>query len=113
MTDQEKMLMLDLLLRDMRGAFPCHGDKRLKAAMSLAVDLGLEKHQDSISELETYDYMDGRHFRTSVEYGGYEGLEDMHRLKATYFDKSEEFKDMAVENMTYPEYRFDDWEITP
>ena len=37
-------------------------------------------------------------------------MDSLHNLSHTYRDKSNEFKDIAIEYLTYPEHRFDDWE---
>ena len=37
-------------------------------------------------------------------------MDELHNLKSTYMDKSDEFKFVAEEYLTYPDNRFDDWE---
>ena len=101
MTEKEKILLLQLLLIDMRGSFPVGGweDKRMIKARDLAIELGLEKHQERIRELaedEEDDYKDGRHFRCDVALGGYEGMSVLHGLDLTFHDKPIEFRKAAT-----------------
>ena len=114
MDNREKILALQLLLEDMRGAFPIRGwrDQRMTAAYDLATELEFTAHILSIKELgDSDEYRDGRHFRMSVEYGGYEDMDKLHGFNnITYHDKSEEFKLLMQENLEFPEYRFDDWQ---
>ncbi|WJJ55365.1 hypothetical protein QB910_000121 [Dabrowskivirus KKP3916] len=113
MNDKEKTLLLELILRDIRANWAFDLEKRVNVALNLATELKLEKHIGCIADFQQTmgsNWCDGRHFRTSVEYGGYEGMSSMHNLEYTYNDKSEEFKAMAYEYITYPEYAFEDWE---
>lgn len=111
MTEEEKILALQLLLQDMRGSFPLegYGDVRMVEAKKLADELGFKAHSDSIQELADDDYRDGRHFRTSVENGGYEGMDSLHNLPSTFHDKSEEFRRLMTATLQFPEYIFSDW----
>ena len=116
MNRDEKILMLQILLEDMRGSFPLAGwgDRRMTQAHALATELGLEAHAARIVQLaEDDDYRDGRHFRVGHEYGGYEGMGALHPLKSTFHDKSVEFRRFATGLLEFPEYRFEDWDQEP
>ncbi len=112
LTKEEKILALQLLLEDMRGSFPLRGwdDIRMVEAKKLADELGFKAHSESIQELGDYDdYRDGRHFRTSVERGGYEGMSSWHNLARTFHDKSVEFRKFITSTLEYPDSSFEDW----
>jgi hypothetical protein len=106
MNDREKTLLLQLILEDIRGNWAYDLDSRVLMARELAEELSLKAHQDRI---DAFEYDDGRHFRTSYLDGGYEGMEVLHGLSQTIADKSPEFQQAAA-ILTYPEYRFDDWD---
>ncbi|MCM3560616.1 hypothetical protein [Brevibacillus borstelensis] len=109
MDRNEKILLLQLLLLDIRGNWGWENKSRSLKAQELADELGFEAHAEHIREYREWGEEDGRHFRTSVNNGGYEGMDDWHGLKHTFTDKSDEFKAIAKEYLTFPEYRFDDW----
>lgn len=114
METKEKTLLLQLILEDLRGNWGYDAPIRALKARELAKELGLDKHYERIKSYmkesnECGDW-DGRYFRCSKEHGGYEGMDEMHGLTKTLKDKSEEFKKEALDILTYPEYRFDDYE---
>jgi len=108
----EKILLLQKIMEDMRGAFPkeTYKDRRLFKAKELADELGLAEQSAAIqSYVEGHGYGDGRYFRTSYLRGGYCDMEVLHGLTDTYHDKSDEFK-LAIHHICeYPEYAFDDY----
>jgi hypothetical protein len=110
MEKNEKMLLLDLLLQDIRGNWGWENNSRTDLALQLANELGLGEHINRINSYLRLDYRDGRHFRIAFENGGYEGMKNHHDLEYTFNDKSEEFRKLALEYLTYPEYRFADIE---
>lgn len=110
MDKNEKMLLLDLLLQDIRGNWGWENKSRTSLALTLAEELGLNEHINKINDYLNLEYKDGRYFRTDFKYGGYEGMSSYHNLEYTYHDKSEEFKKLADGYLTYPDYRFTDFE---
>lgn len=112
MSREEKLLLLQLILKDIRGNWGYNLGKRVDKALDLANDLKLDEFIESIKEYREdckEGYNDGRFFRMSYEDGGYEDMEELHGLKHTIVDKSNEFKS-EIRILTYPENRFDDWE---
>lgn len=113
MNREEKILLLQLILEDIRGNWGWELWERVSKAKELAEELELEKHIEHINEFrDIYNYCgtrDGRHFRTDCENGGYIGMDRLYNLNKTIKDKSDKFK-LEVSILTYPEYRFDDWE---
>ena len=109
MNNNEKMLLLDLLLQDIRGNWGWENEDRTGLARKLAEELSLKSHVQSLSDYEAEGKGDGRFFRTSMKNGGYRGLKTTHGLNYTYHDRSEKFKKLAKEYLTHPKYAFDDW----
>ena len=126
MGNQEKTLLLELILRDLRGNWN-NPRPRAKKALALAEELELPVYISSIKTYigssEEYGDWDGRYFRCSTKSGGYEGMEELHGLYSTkkdedgneehyytFADKSDEFKKEAEAILTYPESRFEDYE---
>jgi len=107
MDNKEKGLLLDLILRDIRGNWGWENGNRVGKAMQLATELNFPK---TIALINSYDYEDGRHFREPFSNGGYEGMSIVHNLPETITDKSKEFQDEAVKYLTYPDNAFEDWE---
>lgn len=107
MTQQEKGLLLEMILRDIRGNWGWQNGDRVGKARELATELNLDQ---VVSLIDAYDYEDGRHFREPFERGGYEGMEVIHGLPFTICDKSKEFQRESILYLTYPEYAFTDYE---
>ena len=112
MIKEEKILLVELLLRDIRGNW-VRTNKRLKTAYTLCEELSTdevygEEFKVLAKEIKDWDKSDGRYFRSEFPYG-YEMMGYTHKLPYTYKDRSNEFKDMA-KLLTYPEYSFSDWE---
>ena len=111
MDRQEKILLLEMLMRDMRGSFPMTGtsDRRIEATLGLASELELIGLVDETYEwLDAADYYDGRFFRR-CDYN-YDVIAEMHELEYTYEDKSEEFKDKVCRLLDNPQFLFEDYE---
>ena len=111
MDKNEKILLLQLILEDIRGNWAFGLKNRCETALELAKELELQDFVGSINEYiqDCKDgYNDGRFFRTSYKRGGYEGMEILHGLNKTIMDKSQEFKN-SIDVLTYPEYRFEDY----
>ena len=117
MSENEKILALELILKDIRCNWAWGLEERVDAALDIATDLS-KNNKDyktmcaSINEfkevMKTEEYADGRYFR-DVFPEGYEGMDSLHGLTNTYKDKSDEFKE-CVGCLTYPEYAFTDYE---
>lgn len=108
MKKSEKLLLLELLMRDIRGAFP-NGEKdpRLLKVLGLAKELELDKLYNETQEwLKRCYYLDGRFFRDCEM--NYNEIAKMHNLKPTYKDKSKEFIYEAG-IIEYKEYIFKDY----
>lgn len=98
MNNEEKWFCLQAVLLDLRGDWSHRQAIRVATAHKLAMDLD---YQPTVLLCDEYDYEDGRHFRCSVDFGGYEGMEAKHGLPWTFLDKSEEVKDFIK---TYTHY---------
>lgn len=113
MDEKEKLLLIQLILEDIRGNWADELESRTNLALRLAEELNLQRHVESISEFQktmnSY-YCDGRYFRTNYEYGGYEGMSTLHGLEHKLEGRSEEFKKLDLDTLTYPEHRFEDYE---
>lgn len=107
MGDKEKIYLLQLLLEDIRGNWGWEIHPRIPFARQLAKELNLQAH---VKRIDDYDFSDGRHFRTYYHNGGYEGMDDMHGLHPTIRDKSDEFKKLVEDYITFPDSKFDDWD---
>lgn len=114
MNDSEKLLLVDLLLRDIRGNWGWENEPRDLKAQSLLKDLE-NKNKDTeilLSEIKAYSDMpfssrDGRYFR-EVYPGGYLDMSEVHEMDYTFKDKSQSFKQACIKYLTYPYYLFKD-----
>lgn len=129
MEKNEKILLLQLILEDLRGNWS-NPRQRAELALSLAKELEMPVFVSNIerymSSSEGFGDWDGRYFRDSHERGGYEGMHVLHNLFTmkvpewekegkeypyyTFADKSDEFKKAAEDILTYPESRFEDYD---
>lgn len=124
MNVKEKILLVQLLLEDIRGNWGWENAggfcDRAEAARDLCEEIAKELKDDNfyilsgtcseyISYSEDEGNYDGRFFR-DVFPQGYEHMDVLHGLTTTFIDKSEDFKLVAKQYLTYPEHRFDDWE---
>lgn len=124
MNVKEKILLVQLLLEDIRGNWG-HGwigrnaMDRANKAKSLCEEIAKELNDNNyfILAITCDEYLslcedgdgDGRFFREEFP-EGYENMDELHGLSPTYKDKSDEFKSVSEEYLTYPQNRFDDWE---
>ena len=121
MNVKEKILLVQLLLEDVRlnwcwekdGEICSRTIKARDLCEELVSDLGDDKFSilvDCCNEyISTYfENMDGRYFRDVFPYG-YQDMEILHNLTRTFSDKSDEFKMIIKEYITYPQYIFIDW----
>ena len=108
MRKEEKLLLLELLMKDVRGAFPENTqDERLLKILELSEELGLDNLYNETQEwLRHCDYLDGRQFRDCNM--NYDVISKMHSLKPTYKDKSYNFCKEAM-IIKYKEYIFSDY----
>ena len=118
MTKEETILMIQLLLEDIRGNWgwegPCRDIEASRLSESLIGEVdGMEELMLSILDYHNIDsgLKDGRYFRDAYPYG-YENMDQLHNLTKTFDDKSDEFKEIAIDFLTYPEYTFEDWDET-
>lgn len=119
MNVKEKILLVQLLLEDVRGNWGWEKHKgfrsRVKKARELCDEIADELNDNRFLTLASRcnEYInegdDGRFFRNEFPYG-YENMHELHGLNYTYIDKSNAFKTIAEEYLTYPKYRFRDWE---
>lgn len=120
MNIKEKILMVQLLLQDIRGNWGWENDdgicSRAIKARDLCEEIASELNDDKYLTLanscneyiETYfENGDGRYFRDEFPYG-YENMDGLHGLKYTFKDKSDDFKMVVKEYLTYPDYLFED-----
>ena len=120
MERDEKILAIQLLLEDNRGAFWI--DNRSLEALKLANELkedDWEYADNFISHIQDFRNGDcegdGRFFRDSYEYGGYELMDELHWFKNfweyskhTITDKSKEFQEIMMKNLQHLEYTFEE-----
>lgn len=118
MSIEEKLLALELILKDIRLNWSDDLEYRINAAEKISLDLLMNEKYNKDMECmlksirkfkkTVYDvWCDGRYFRTNYPMG-YKGMSCLHNLTYTYEDKSYKFKDV-VDCLTYPEYAFTDW----
>ncbi len=109
MSEKEKILLIELILRDIRYNWTEAYD-RAKEVRNLCLEVGGEQFNHLAKVCEEYmkDCGDGRFFRDTFP-EGYEGMDVIHGLEPTFLDKSEAFKQAAVDILTDPEYAFTDW----
>ena len=113
MRTPEKILMIELLLRDIRGNWGWELFHRAEKAKELCMSIsnevqGMDTLANSIKEYIDEPEKDGRFFR--IEYPlGYEDMEQLHEENYNIKGKSKEFVEIAKKYLTHPEYRFDDW----
>ena len=114
MTKNEKILLLELIMQDIRGNWGWDLGNRVRKCIELAEELRFDNQTERLkyylNEKISDGCCDGRYLRTNFENGGYRGMGEKHDLQYTYKDKSEEFKSVVDRFLTYPEYRFKDRE---
>lgn len=129
---QEKILLVELLLHDVR----CNWGEKVKERVEYAIKLcdEIDKESDiqgfrTLKEecniflkifgvndsrmefpngnVEEYCSVDGRYFRDDYPYG-YENMSTIHGLSYNLNDKSDEFKEVVKEYITCPNMLFED-----
>lgn len=121
MNTNEKILLIQLILEDIRDDWSNKAEKRALKAKSLCEEIInttnnvdftlLADYCDTyINSSKRWDDWDGRFFRQPFPMG-YEKMDKLHNLKPTYNNKSNEFKTVVKEYILHPESRFSDVEI--
>jgi len=112
MSKEEKILLVQLLLEDIRSNWGWENNNRREFALCLAKELNDVQGMDILAySIESYEHGDdGRYFRDIYPHG-YEGMSSLHGLEKTFNDKSDKFKSVALDYLTYPEYSFSDYEV--
>lgn len=110
MTREEKILLIQLILRDVRLNWT-EPKARVVKAKELCLEIGGDDFKRLAKVCDEYmkDYGDGRFFRDTFP-EGYEEMDTIHGLASTFLDKSEEFKQAAERILSCPEHAFTDWE---
>ena len=113
MDKNEKLLLLQLILEDIRGNWGWNLEDRIEMTLDLAIEMKLKTHiiaiKEFLEDMKTGDE-DGRTFRLDYRWGGYLNMEELHGLNPTILDKSKDFQINAEKILTYPHYRFTDWD---
>ena len=120
MNTNEKILLVQLLLEDVKEDWSHEAGRRAAKAKSLCEEIAKEMQNDEYSILadfcDTYiksskrlDDWDGRFFRQPFPMG-YEKMDKLHNLKHTIKNKSKDFQIVAKEFLISPELAFNDWE---
>lgn len=113
MSNEEKILLIKLILEDIRGNWGWENGNRDAEAYKLSRELYKSTNDEKWDELSNCIACfkhgeDGRYFRDYFP-DGYVGMESLYSITETYKDKSDEFKAKVKEYLTYPEYRFEDF----
>lgn len=114
MNDDEKLLLLQLILEDIRGNWGHENvdAERQPYALKLAKELS---HIPGMPELTKtiewyYTGEDGRCFRGDYPHGYY-NMESLHNLPKAIVGRSKEFQINSIKYLTYPDARFEDFEF--
>lgn len=109
MSKEEKILLIYILLKDVRCNFDDLTYGRVETAVNLCKELGGDflTLADQCKDFMEDEFPDGRYFRDVFPYG-YENMEALHGLTQTYQDKSEEFRKVVDEMVTFPDILFED-----
>lgn len=106
MSNEEKILLIKLILEDIRGNWGWENGDRDGEAYKLSRELYKstnDENWDKLSDcIACYDGEDGRYFRDYFP-NGYIGMESLYSIPETYQDKSDEFKKKVKEYLTYAE----------
>ena len=117
MSNEEKILLVKLILEDLRGNWGWNVEERVNVVKDLCEQLEdynsdfkilSESINQYIRSSEEDGDWDGRWFRREFP-NGYESMNDLYSITETYLDKSDEFK-IEAKCLTYPENRFKDYE---
>ena len=109
MTEDEKIFLIECLLRDVRNNFANRVTKRVKKAEELCEELGGKYLvlANCCKEFLKDINRDGRYFRDDFPHGYYE-MDKLYSVSRNLQDKSKEFQETANKYITYPEYLFKD-----
>ena len=107
MTKEEKVLLIEVLLQDVRNNWSSLTTERVETAAKLCDELGGEFAILSLTCREFLEdsVVDGRFFREDFPYG-YIGMDKMHRLDRRLEGKSEDFVALAEKLVTCPGMAF-------
>jgi hypothetical protein len=100
MDRREKLLLLELILKDLHGAWGCEAEARIRVALKLAHELELEVH---VSRLAANECDDPYYFQVSYRQGGYVDMDRLHGLDYSPIAKSWEFLEAATRILQHPE----------
>jgi len=112
MDKEEKILLIQCLLYDIRLNWGDDIESRINLVKKICLELGgdfetLAKQCDAFLDMKNKcGYVDGRFFREEFPYG-YENMYNLHSLINTLSNRSQEFKKYA-KNITYPDIVFRD-----
>lgn len=107
LTKEEKVLVLDLLLQDFCANYSFSDtQKRYPLTVRLCEELVIEypvlsEIQKRVLDFPQADFYGDGYFHGDYTKGGYENLEDIHKLSPTFLDKSHNFKTIASEYVTW------------
>jgi hypothetical protein len=123
---KEKILLIDCLLRDIRGDWSSRLKLRARLAESLCKEIYKKYNEESSDDAHRalttqfftlgnrcHDFIDchyddGRYFREEFPYG-YEGLDKFHGFTNSFKERSDEFKWYAYRFLNNPNQRFVDF----
>ena len=109
MSEQEKILLIELILNDIRLNWADSVSSRVETAYRLCGEISTRSddflHLGEV--IREWDHSDGRYFRDTFP-EGYEDMSNLHNLDYRLNDKSDEFKRVVDSVLTYPEYLFED-----
>ena len=122
MTNEEKILLIELTLRDIRNNWYALVTRRIELVKKLCEELcseGITEFEefdrlydcceDAINEV-LYEKFDGRYFRDDFPYG-YEGIDEIHKFQKPYIfsERSTDFQKLAKEFLTCIDIYFEDF----
>lgn len=100
MDRSEKLLLLELILMDLHGAWGCEAEERIRVALQLARELGLPDH---VRRLTANECDDPQYFQVSYRAGGYVDMDRLHGLDYSPIGKSREFLEAVNRILQHPE----------
>lgn len=114
MNKPEKVLLLELLLKDIRLNWNYKVEERLNKALEIAKELQFDAQILKIEEFmknKDTDEIIGSYFRCNIEDGGYIGMEFHHQLSYSYMNKSVEFKSAVDSIFVCAEFLFTTYKV--
>lgn len=105
LSNEEKLLLLDVLLQDFCGNWGASDTKKryplvVKLCEELVSQYPIQEVQKSVLKFPEADFYGDGYFHGSYQEGGYEELQELHQLPVTFRDKKHEFKTVASEYVT-------------